>query len=323
LSLSEFALIEEYFFQRTTKRKDVHIGIGDDCAVLECPEGQRLAVTMDTLVEGIHFLPNTPAEELAWKAISVNLSDLAAMGAEPAWLSLALTLPQSNTQWLKEFSDSFFDCAAYYGLTLVGGDTTTGPLSVTIHATGFVPADTALKRSGAKPGDVICVTGTLGDAGLGLQISLGKHLTNNDENKNFLLNRLHQPSPRVAVGLALRNIATSAIDISDGLAGDLLHVLQASEVGGMIEISDLPFSEALIAETTAEEAIILALSAGDDYELCFTVAEDDLEAMDKALKITGCAYTAIGRITGGTQLKLHKNGEPVDLKLSSYEHFSQ
>ncbi len=324
MGITEFALIEKYFYQRASKRKDVILGIGDDCALLSCPEGQQLAMTMDTLVEGVHFLPSTSAEDLAWKAIAVNLSDLAAMGAEPAWLTLGLTLPETNKKWLKAFSDSFFDCAAYYGLQLIGGDTTSGPLTVTIQATGFVPNEAALKRSGAKPGDVICVTGTLGDAGFGLQLASGEREIKSKKRSAHFLNRYNQPGPRVAAGIALRNLATSAIDISDGLVGDLNHILKASGVGAIIAVDDLPISEPLYAECTQQQAIQFALSAGDDYELCFTAAEDDLERLDKALKTTGCVYTPIGRIIGGNKIHYTQNGETIKMNnLSAYEHFKQ
>ncbi|MCP3674201.1 MAG: thiamine-phosphate kinase, partial [Gammaproteobacteria bacterium] len=221
MSITEFSLIEKYFYQREAKRKDVAVGIGDDCALLNVPTGQQLAITVDTMVEGTHFLPSISAEDLAWKAIAVNLSDLAAMGAEPAWLSLALTLPETNKEWLKAFSDTFFECADYYGLQLIGGDTTRGPLAVTIQAMGFVPPKTASLRSGAKPGDVIYVTGTIGDAGLGLAIVTGKHECKNPDQAAKLVNQFNRPTPRVAAGIAIRQVASAAIDLSDGLAGDL------------------------------------------------------------------------------------------------------
>ncbi|MFT5520755.1 MAG: thiamine-monophosphate kinase, partial [Enterobacterales bacterium] len=247
MSITEFNLIEKYFYQKKEQRKDVVLGIGDDCALLNVPPGQQLAVTVDTMVENVHFLPSLSPEDLAWKVITVNLSDLAAMGAEPAWLTLALTLPEANETWLEAFSDSFFECVDYYGIQLVGGDTTSGPLAITIQAMGFTPLDSALKRSNAKPGDLICVTGNLGDAGLGLAISLGNHQAKSPEHKKTLIERFNRPTPRVAEGIALRNLASAAIDLSDGLAGDLLHILKESSVGAVVELDFLPLSDALIA----------------------------------------------------------------------------
>jgi len=321
LSITEFALIEKYFYQRTGKRKDVALGIGDDCALLDIPQGQQLAITVDTLVEGIHFLPTVSAEDLAWKAIAVNLSDLAAMGAEPAWLTLALTIPEAKKNWLEAFSNSFFECADYYGLQLIGGDTTRGPLTVTIQAMGFVPPQHSLQRSGAKPGDVICVTGNIGDAGLGLAISSGKHKTTNQQHQSFLMSRFNRPSPRVAEGIAVRQIASAAIDLSDGLAGDLQHLLDASEVGATIEVESLPLSKSMTAECNIEDAIQYALSSGDDYELCFTVPEENLDRLEQAFKTTSCNYTKIGRITGGNQINYTQDGKQIDLRLSGYSHF--
>jgi thiamine-monophosphate kinase len=321
LSITEFNLIEKYFYQKKEQRKDVALGIGDDCALLNVPSGQQLAVTVDTLVENVHFLPSISAQDLAWKAITVNLSDLAAMGAEPAWLTLALTLPEANEIWLEAFSSSFFECVDYYGIQLVGGDTTSGPLAITIQAMGFTPLDSALKRSNAKPGDIICVTGNLGDAGLGLAISLGKHTASSSENKKTLIERFNRPTPRVAEGIALRNLASAAIDLSDGLAGDLLHILKESSVGAVIELDFLPLSDALLTECGKQQAIQFALSAGDDYELCFTIAEQYLEKLKNAFKSTSCNFTQIGRIVGGNELTYCSAGKEVELELSGYKHF--
>lgn len=321
MSITEFSLIEKYFYQRTIKRKDVTLGIGDDCALLNIPEGQQLAVTVDTLVQDIHFLSSATAEDLAWKAISVNLSDLAAMGAEPAWLTLAITLPETNENWLQAFSNSFFECADYYGLQLIGGDTTRGPLTITIQAMGFVPPLTALQRSGAKPGDIIFVTGNIGDAGLGLAICSGKHQPKSSTNGKQLQARFNRPVPRVAAGIAIRQIASAAIDLSDGLAGDLPHLLKESSVGAIIHLDKLPLSQALLAEVSFEQAVQYALSAGDDYELCFTVAEENLDKLENAFKSTNCSYTEVGRITGGTEFNYHQAGSKVALKLDGYTHF--
>jgi len=321
VSITEFGLIEKYFYRPTNGRKDVSTGIGDDCALTDVPHGQQLATTVDTLVNGIHFLPSTLPEDLAWKSIAVNLSDLAAMGAEPAWMTLALTIPETDEQWLKVFNESFFECADYYGIQLIGGDTTRGPLTVTIQAMGFVPPGTAPLRSGANPGDAIYVTGTIGDAGLGLAISTGRHKPDSQENAQKLIERYLRPTPRVAVGLAIRNIASAAIDLSDGLAGDLPHILDASDVGAAIDLESLPLSDALKTECEFDQAIEYALCSGDDYELCFTVPEDNIDKLEKALKSTSCYYRSIGRITGGKGIRYMHRGSKRELEFGGYTHF--
>ncbi len=321
MSLSEFGLIEKYFYRSINGRKDVSVGIGDDCALTEVPTGQQLATTVDTLVKGIHFLPDASPEDLAWKAIAVNLSDLAAMGAEPAWMTLALTIPDTDEEWLKIFNKSFFECADYYGIQLIGGDTTRGPLTMTIQAMGFVPPDVAPLRSGAKPGDIIYVTGTIGDAGLGLAITTNKHQSDFKEHYDYFINRYNRPTPRVAVGIAIRKIATSAIDLSDGLAGDISHILDSSSVGAVIELESLPLSEALLAECDFHQAVEYALSSGDDYELCFTVSEDKIDMLEKALKSTSCKFKRIGRITGGDGVIYTHNGVKTELQFQGYRHF--
>ncbi|MGY0603215.1 MAG: thiamine-phosphate kinase, partial [Paraglaciecola chathamensis] len=209
--MKEFSLIDTYFRDVSFQRKDVLLGIGDDCAITQIPAGQALATTTDTLVSGVHFLPDADPKAIAQKAIAVNLSDLAAMGAEPAWLSLSLSLPNVDENWLKAFSEGFKELTEYYSIQLIGGDTVQGPLAITITAQGFVAADQALKRSGAKPGDFVYVTGTLGDAGLGLDILQDHTDVDNAEHKAYLLNRLHYPSPRVFAGTSLRRVANACI----------------------------------------------------------------------------------------------------------------
>lgn len=321
MTISEFSLIEKYFSRAPSGRKNVTVGIGDDCALTDVPDGQQLAITVDTLVKGIHFLPSALPEDLACKAIAVNLSDLAAMGAEPAWMTLALTIPDTDEDWLAIFNQSLFKYADFYGIQLIGGDTTRGPLTITIQAMGFVPPKAAPLRSGATAGDVIFITGTIGDAGLGLSIITGEHQPANEGSARYLVQRYNRPTPRVALGLAIRNIASSAIDLSDGLAGDLSHILDASEVGAVIELDSLPLSEALISECDFDKAIQYALSSGDDYELCFTVPEDDIEQLEKALNSTGCVYQKVGRITGGSGITYTRDGNKVNLQMSGYSHF--
>jgi len=227
-NINEFELIKRYFQQTIVSRRDVVCGIGDDAALLQCSPEQLLVVSTDTLIEGVHFPQTTTAQDLAYKALAVNLSDLAAMGAEPAWFTLALTLPTPDPSWLAHFSQGLFQLAQQFNIQLVGGDTTRGPLSITIQVLGQVPAHQALLRQGAQAGDKIYVSGTLGDAGLGLEVSLGKRQVSETASQ-FVLQRLNRPFPQVQLGLALRGLASSAIDISDGLLADLDHLWKAAK----------------------------------------------------------------------------------------------
>ncbi len=273
MACGEFDLIARYFDRFKSVRRDVQLGIGDDCALLTVPEKQLLAISTDTLVSGIHFLADIDPADLGYKALAVNLSDLAAMGADPAWLSLALTLPEVNEEWLKAFSDSLFEQMNYYGMQLIGGDTTRGPLSMTLTIHGHIPVGWALTRSGARIGDWIYVTGTLGDSAAGLAILQDRLQVSDRAAQEYLLARHLRPHPRVLQGQALRDLASSAIDISDGLISDLRHVLNASECGARIELDELPLSQTLTSNTEADQALRWALTGGEDYELCFTVPE--------------------------------------------------
>lgn len=237
--MKEFQLIDNFFSGRGPQRRDVLLGIGDDCALLRPGENQTLAISVDTLVENVHFLPDMPAEDLGYKALAVNLSDLAAMGAEPAWMTLALTLPSVDELWLKRFSDGLLDAAQYYGIALVGGDTTRGPKSITITVNGQIPAGKALTRSGGRNGDWIYVTGSLGDSALGLALLQGKHDAR-PEHQAYLVGRHYRPTPRVLAGQALRGLASSAIDLSDGLVSDIRHLLNATGLGAVIHVDQLP-----------------------------------------------------------------------------------
>ena len=278
MTLSEFDLIQRFFSDCGTARGDVLVGVGDDAALLRVPAGMDLAVTLDAMVEGVHFLPDTDPTSLGHKVLAVNLSDLAAMGADPAWITLSLTLPASDPSWLASFSDGFCALARRAGVRLVGGDTTRGPLTISVAAKGLVPAGRALHRAGARGGDLIFVTGSLGDAGLGLRTRLdGVDV----EDPDYLLHRLERPEPRLAVGRALRGLATAAIDISDGLAADLGHVMSASGVGAIVELGRLPCSKSVAAFLTRTGDWSLPLSSGDDYELCFTVPPGKLAGLDR------------------------------------------
>ncbi|MDC8832773.1 thiamine-phosphate kinase [Alteromonas gilva] len=295
--MKEFDLIKRYFAQGGHTRKDVLLGIGDDCAVTKVPENQHLAITTDTLISGVHFLADAPARSVAYKAVAVNLSDLAAAGAEPAWISLSLSLPSYDQAWVDEFVKGLFELTEYYSVQLIGGDTVTGPLALTITAQGFVPPNTELRRSTAKPGDWIYVTGNLGDAGAGLDILQGK-VEASGEDRDYLINRHYYPTPRVMAGTALRRTANACIDVSDGLVADLTHILNGSGCGATVHVDRLPVSSALFDTVGAQQAYRYALSAGDDYELVFTVNEEQRGNLETSLTNANVKATCIGQITG-------------------------
>ena len=285
MALSEFALIERFFTRLGARRGDVVLGIGDDCALLAPPPGQCVAVSIDTLVEGVHFLPHADPAALGHKALSVGLSDLAACGASPAWATLALSLPKVDATWLDGFSSGFGALARRFDLALVGGDTTRGPLSISVQVHGFVPPSLALRRDGARAGDRLYVSGSLGDAGLALRQRLA-----GESPTAALAQRLDCPEPRVALGLALRGIASAAIDLSDGLASDLGHLLTRSGVGATVELAHLPRSKPVAASSDWS----LPLSAGDDYELCFSVPPRQVADLTKGMAAFDIAVQAIG-----------------------------
>ncbi|WP_418358337.1 MULTISPECIES: thiamine-phosphate kinase [Shewanella] len=318
--MKEFELIEYYFRNKGQKRRDVELSIGDDCALV-CPaDNKSIAISCDTLVENVHFLADIPAHALGYKSLAVNLSDLAAMGAEPAWFTLALTLPSVDEPWLASFSEGLFEIAEYYAIALIGGDTTRGPRSISITINGQVIKGTALTRAGAKNGDWIYVTGTLGDSALGLDILRGAK-TVKTEDKEFLINRHYYPTPRVLAGQALRSLATSAIDLSDGLMSDIRHVLKASNVGAIIDVNQIPLSASLKANLSREDALSYALTGGEDYELLFTVPESQRGAIDTALIHAGVKFVKIGQICAGDKLKLIDDGKPFVPVSRSFEHF--
>lgn len=323
MACGEFDLIARYFNRYRTARRDVQLGIGDDCALLTVAEKQLLAVSTDTLVEGIHFLKTIDPADLGYKALAVNLSDLAAMGADPAWVSLALTLPEVNTEWLEAFSDSLFEQLNYYGMQLIGGDTTRGPLSMTLTIQGLIPVDRALTRGGASVGDWIFVTGSLGDSAAGLALLLDQLTVDNTEHRDTLLQRHLRPTPRILQGQALRGLATSAIDISDGLISDLKHVLTASGCGARIDLDALPLSEALLGSVEGDQALKWALTGGEDYELCFTVPEINRGALDVALSHLGVDFTCVGQMAPLSEgITFLRSGEPVELDWQGFDHFS-
>lgn len=320
---NEFDLINRYFKSQPVVRRDVDLGIGDDAAVITVPEQCQLVVTTDTLVAGNHFLPDADPVLVAHKALASNLSDLAAMGAMPAWCSLALTLPSADEPWLQAFCEGFYKLAEYYQVQLVGGDTTKGPLSITITLQGFVPTGKAIRRDTAKAGDWVYVTGDLGDSAAGLAVILRDNLPQNAL-ETTLVQRHYYAEPRVLAGQSLRDIASAALDISDGLVADIKHILNASGVAVVLNADALPVSEELLAFTgSAEAAAKMALCSGEEYELCFTVPESHRGAVDAAFLHTNTAVTCIGQLRHGEGVTVQWQGEPVDWALSGWDHFSE
>lgn len=304
--MNEFALIQQFFNKQNSQNPSVILGIGDDAAILKIPPKQQLVVTTDTLVCDVHFKKKSPPHAIGYKSLAVNLSDIAAMGADPAWFTLALTIPHSDEHWLHEFSRGLFELATRFHVPLIGGDLTHGPLSITIQAFGLLPDQTALRRDQAKVGDLIYVTHTLGDAAFELQDSL--------ERDPSELRHLYYPEPRVAYGQKLRSIAHAAIDISDGLLADLGHLLEQSQVGASVNVDCIPLSPTLQA-LPKEKALTLAATGGDDYELCFTVPKEKKHLLDM-----NC--TLIGEITATRELDLHEaNGKKYHFKTLGYQHF--
>lgn len=320
--MGEFDLIKRYF-SRKSLQNDVILSVGDDCAITSIPTGYQLAITTDTLVEGTHFLPSISPADLAYKSVAVNLSDLAAMGATPTWMSLALTLPEIKEAWLAEFSQSLFAILDRYGVSLIGGDTTKGSLSITLTAQGFLPETKGLFRHQAKVGDWIFVSGFLGDSAAGLDLLLQNRKIENESDRYFIQRHLH-PTPRVELGLALRSFSCCALDISDGLLADLEHILERSQVGAEIYLENLPLSRHLCTQYEQTQAEKFALTGGEDYELCFTVSEEKREAMEQVLRSQGIKVTCIGKILPQTSgLNLLKNGKKMALPTHiGFDHFS-
>lgn len=325
---AEFDLIKKYFTPESW-RKDVRLGVGDDCALLVPPAGQQLAVTVDTLVSGVHFPAETSPADIAYKSIVVSLSDLAAMGAEPAWIMLALTLPEVEHDWLQSFANSFSKTLIDFNVQLVGGDTTQGPLAITVQATGFVDANRTMRRDSAKSGDKIYVTGTLGDAALGLKL-LSSNATVDQELFDLCLNKLNRPVPRVEFALAAAKYCSCAIDVSDGLVADLGHILAASQCGAEIHLDKVPVSEALhkyyIDRVNGNKEIdwAMVLGGGDDYELCMTVPEAQAPALVALAESMNLPLAFIGKIDTdlGDELRIiGESGQRYTLDKSGYEHF--
>lgn len=317
---SEFQLIDRYFSALGVERADVLLGVGDDCALLQVPEGKSLAVSIDTLVEGVHFVAGVDPESLGHKTLAVNLSDLAAMGADPAWVTLALTLPQIDEAWLEAFCRGFASLAKRYRVQLVGGDTTRGPLTVSVQVHGFVDPSVALRRDGARPGDLIYVTGTLGDAGLALLGNVGS--LDLGERQATLQQRLDWPEPRIGVAQSLRDLASSAIDISDGLLADLGHICQRSSVGAILNLSAIPLSGPVQQHVLNTQNWSLPLSAGDDYELCLIVPPENRPELERRAPGLEVGMTLVGQIEPGVGIRcLDDSGGQVTTQSGGYDHF--
>lgn len=310
-TVAEFNLIKRFFDTRPLQQPFNQLGIGDDCALLSIPNTQQLAVTTDTMVENVHFFADADPYTLGHKLLAVNLSDLAAMGAQPFAVTLALTMPKVDENWLQAFSEGFMHLARQHQVDLIGGDTTSGPLTLTVQAIGLVPQGSALLRSGAKAGDLIYVTGQLGNAGLGLKIKQGYACAQ----PAAMLASLHTPQPRIAQGLALRGIAHACIDISDGLAADLGHILEKSGVGACLQWDRLPLSAQVLDYLQKTGDWQMPLTAGDDYELCFSIPPQ----LEQALP-PGCF--CIGTIEAEPGLRINRGGRLAVLEAKGFEHFS-
>ena len=315
---SEFDLIRQHFTRPTAHTV---LGVGDDAALLKVDDGYELAVSVDMLVAGTHFLADTDPRQLGWKSLAVNVSDLAAMGAQPKWATLALALPAANEDWIAAFAAGFFACAEAFGVDLIGGDTTRGPLCISVQIMGQVPAGQALRRDGAQLGDDIWVSGHLGDAALALNHLLSKHPLTDDELQQTLP-ALLQPQPRVALGLALRNVAHSAIDVSDGLLADLGHILQASGLGAALRLEDVPRSAILQRHLSSPAVLDMLLAGGDDYELCFTAPPAARKRIMQIAAESGPALSRIGQTASEPGLRvLDRDGNPIKTGASGFDHF--
>lgn len=324
MSAAEFDLIDR-IRSRAGARADVVLGIGDDAAVLRMPPDRQLVVTADTLNAGVHFPERTAPADIGWKALAVNLSDLAAMAAEPAWCTLSLSLPSPAVDWIDAFLDGFLALAEHHGIALVGGDTTRGPLSVSVTAMGRVREGAALRRDGARIGDDIWVTGTLGDAAAGLSLLAAVDGGNaaHASVDAHLLQRLNRPTPRVEAGMLLAGMAHSGIDVSDGLLADLGHICACSAVGARIALADLPASSALLGAFDEAARWCFQATGGDDYELCFTAAVVQREAVMRALESAATSGARIGQIVEGRDVwAFDADGAAWTPARTGYVHFA-
>lgn len=321
---SEFDIIRQYFThsEADKSRTDVILGIGDDAAVLSVPADHHLVQSVDTLVSGVHFPVETSPQDIAYKALAVNLSDMAAMGATPCWFTLAITLPEDNVEWLKDFSESLFKLAKEYNVQLIGGDTTHGPLSISITINGLVPSGKSLTRNTAQVTDKIYVSGSIGDAALALAAWQGQCLLS-DDSIDYLNEKLNRPQPQVELGLLLREYASACIDISDGLIADIAHITENSHVAAIVDFENIPLSKEFKCNLTDDALIIpLVLSGGDDYQLCFTIPEKNITEFEKEIAKTSHLVSCIGEIEKGSGVRCFKDNNEIDVSEMGYQHFS-
>lgn len=321
MPLSELDIIRRFFSRRGAQRPDVVLGVGDDGAVLECPPDSQLVAAIDSLVEDVHFPSGAPARSIGHRALAVNLSDLAAMGAQPAWGLLALTLPVADASWLTQFSDGLDALARQHDVALVGGDTTGGKLCVTVQMLGFVPRGAALTRSGGQAGDAVFVSGTTGDSAAGLMLEQSRLTLADAAQAQWLLDRFRYPTPRVSLGLALRSLASACIDVSDGLLGDCGRLAEASDCGVVMEYESLPISAALRAAVGEERARELALTGGEDYELCFTVPAAKLERFAASCPAGEYGWSRIGTLTAAPGAVVRRGATVMQVSHRGFDHF--
>ena len=322
MAQGEFDLIARFFSRLGAERTDVRIGVGDDGAVVMPPSSRELVVVTDSLLEGVHFPPGSPAASIGHRAFAVNLSDIAAMGAEPAWALLALTLPRADQEWLAHFSRAAGDLCRKHGVALIGGDTTRGPLSITVTMVGIVPIGVALERKGGQPGDAVFVSGSPGDSAAGLALEQGRLHVADPMSAQILRDRFLFPTPRCDIGVALRGLASACIDVSDGLGGDLEKLCAASGCGAELDAAALPVSESLLSAVGREAAREYALTGGEDYELLFTVPLARLGAMTNAVARGLGPVTRIGSLVAGKGVRVFARGGVMQFSGSGFDHFA-
>jgi thiamine-monophosphate kinase len=314
MPLGEFELIRRYFAQQAS-RNDVRLGIGDDAAVLDVSSDRQLVVALDTIVEGVHFPSNTPAADIGYRALAVNLSDIAAMGAQPSWFTLSLSLPRSDEQWVEQFATGLFALAREHDVALIGGDTVKGPLVITVQIAGWVEADRYLTRSGAQPGDALMISGIPGEAAGGLA-TLQRAVVETPA-IHHLRSRFLRPTPRVRLGRELRTLASAAMDVSDGLLTDLDKLCSASRCGAELDVDALPRSSALAATFDTNACVEYALAGGDDYEILFAIPPLHVRAAE------GFGCTQIGVVTSGERVVCRRGGALFEPERRGYDHFDK
>jgi thiamine-monophosphate kinase len=319
--MDEFELIHRYFSRLGVARADVLLGVGDDAAILRAADDADLVAAVDTIVSGRHFPEGSEARSIGHRALAVNLSDLAAMGASPAWAMLSLTLPRTEPDWLEAFARGFGDLARAHEVMLVGGDTTAGPLAVSVQIMGHVPRGTALRRGGGREGDLLAVTGTIGDAGAGLALAMGVLATDDAAAASELRRRFEYPTPRVEFGLAARGLASAAMDLSDGLVGDLPKLAAASGLGAHVDVDRLPLSRALCSVADPKRARDYALGGGDDYELLLAVPPARFDALASRAAALNLTLTTIGELRRGNALQWALEGRSYVPAVQGYSHF--